>query len=143
MSATPTTVDRELHEARRTVRQFWNHVDLCYCGTPAALLELLLFALNAYGPPGDWRDDERPDLGNPTHMLLAYMLDAWDLTDHGTSLYGASLTRDGIRLRDALRRVDLNTVLDQDWHDNEFALYPKPRTGPDEVHEGTWQSENR
>ncbi|MER5608204.1 hypothetical protein AB0F93_00340 [Micromonospora tulbaghiae] len=139
---TAATIDTELHEARRTVRQFWNYANLCYCGTPSELMRLILGALDAHGQAGDWREDERPDLSNPTHLLLAYQLDAWDLTEHGTSLGGAWLTRDGIRLRDALRRVDLDTALADDWADNEYALYPKRRTGPTELLEGTWETQN-
>lgn len=143
MSATPATIDRELHEARRTVRQFWHFTNLCGCGTPTLLAEQLLWALNAYGEPGTWHDDRPDPDNNPTHMLLAYMLDAWDLTDHGTSLYGAWLTRDGVRLRDALRRIDLNTFLDEDWWDVEHALHPKGRDGSGTLSEGEWETANR
>lgn len=90
------------------VDRFWTFAKLCRCGNPADLLRLVrdgLDVLAGEGYHGVWVD---------ANLALAYMLDAWELTEHGSSVYGSWLTDDGRALRDALGRVDFDTVLDAD-----------------------------
>lgn len=122
-----TEIDRELHEARRIVAAFWQWANLCHCGNTDEVLPFLRAALEAHGEPGP-EFDGGPDLaewwGDPKSMFVLYVLDGWGLTEHGVSVVGAWLSSDGIRLRDALRKVDPETVFDDDWFQNEEALNP-------------------
>lgn len=95
------------------VDRFWTFAKLCRCGNPETLAALILAGLNAHSESGP--DFEPPDLDwIDRNLPLAYMLDAWGLTEHGVGIYGAWLTPDGWALRRALSLVDLNTVLDAD-----------------------------
>lgn len=93
------------------VDRFWSFAKLCTCGNPEDLAGLVLAGLDAHHAPGDlghaW-----PGEWVAANLALAYMLDAWELTEHGSTIHGGWLTPDGAALREALRTADLRTVLD-------------------------------
>lgn len=142
------------HEALRTVAQFKQFIGLCRCGTPEAFLREVQVGLEAYAPAGQ-PDPERVPAGrggwspatNTAHMMTMYLLDCWDLTEHGTALPGGWLTADGIRLRDAFRLVDLTDGSgDLDsllpggaWWTREWALHPRGRDGSGIGSVGDWE----
>lgn len=130
-----TDPDLDLHEARRTVRQFWNWANLCYCGNPHHMIEVLRTALALHSAPGEKYEPLPPGtMDSPMALFVMYTLDAWKLTDHGGSVYGAWLTESGVRLREALLKVDPDTVFDEDWWDVEQVVNPNP----DGLCEGEW-----
>lgn len=139
--------DRTVHDARRLVLQFWDHTDLCHCGNPAILIHQLLQGLEAHPEPGqnDAGQWEQTQAWINANYWGACTLAAWDLTEHGSSVYGSWLTKDGIRLRDALRLVDPDTALDDDWIDAEYELYPDGRPGEpaDGSTYGSWKTAER
>lgn len=111
-------VDMARHEATLTVRSFWEWADLCFCGTRGEMIRLIAGALEGCGTIEETG-------GRISDVALAYALDAWGLTDHGACNGHYWLTRDGERLRDALRLVDLDTVLhDESWIDVEARRWP-------------------
>lgn len=137
----------ERHEALRTIGQFLDFVDLCRCGRLADLVVQIRDALELHeAPPFDERAN-RVDFDNPAHIALAYMLDAWKLTEHGSSIVGAWLTSDGVRLRNALRLVGVDgDALDEldypgDWWIREHELHPQGRDGSGCVSLGDWHPE--
>lgn len=107
--------ERARHEALRAIQQFRDFANLCGCGPAVDLLRLIHEGLEAYREPrgGDPASGDGLDVGERTGMLLAYQLDAWGLTDHGTSLAGGWLTADGVRLRNAMRLVDPEAYHDE------------------------------
>jgi hypothetical protein len=111
----------EIHEARRTVRQFWEWANLCQCGQPETIVRIIHGALIAHSEPGP-HFEGGPDarlMADPLTMFVLYAVDAWGLTDHGGGIGGAWLSDDGIRLRDALAKVNPETVFDEDWWESE------------------------
>ena len=85
---------------------------ICGCGTPAKALFTLLALLDwmhareasgcgySFNPP--FAPPRPPDVGDDgAKLLLFYMLESWDLTEHGGSGW---LTVEGHRWRLALRR---------------------------------------
>lgn len=78
----------------------------CGCGSPEeasrALLQLLRLhpLFEHYGELHDWIGDIGPE------YLLLYMLDRFELTEHGGSVGGAWLTEKGEAVRDALAREE-------------------------------------
>jgi hypothetical protein len=99
----------------RYIHWWWyEQANYCGCGDQVRVLELLRYGLRVtadpaakLGPPVAWPEDAL--------WLLAYQLDAWELTEHGTSLAGAWLTDDGRRLLNALEAVpDLELPHDPD-----------------------------
>lgn len=125
---------RSRHEALRTVGQFIQAAQLCACGGRARLMGLIHVALESYPEPGGPPVDDMT-LDEPANLILAYLLDAWDLTDHGSAISYCWLTADGVRLRDALRRLDLpagdldDLLPDGGWWIDEHRLYPHGRPG--------------
>lgn len=99
--------------ARTYIRDWWAGRDLCWCGCPQDALATIGQAL-ALHPRGDVRrrnvhewdelwERRREWLNDDGHLLTALVLDAWDLTEHGSSIYGAWLTVEGERLLAAIR----------------------------------------
>lgn len=93
--------------------RFWKMTGWCGCGPRQAMLAAVLEGLEAHGVSGE-KPYRYPGLWAEANLPLAYQLDAWGLTEHGTILTGGWLTPDGVALRDALRVVDFGTVLDND-----------------------------
>lgn len=137
----PATVNREVHEARRLLFQFWDFANLCYCGNTDRIIRVIHGALLAHSEPGEnFKPLDDALTSDATSLFVIYALDAWGLTEHGGSVYGGWLTPDGVRLRNALRLIDPGRALDDDWDDAEDALYPDGRPGlaPNENLHGTW-----
>jgi hypothetical protein len=88
----------------------------CGCGDPEAAAQALLSLLKN---PSLYRNEYfyqtvLPDPG--TRYLLLYILDRFELTEHGSSIYGAWLTEKGKAVRDALAREEsdnFNTLMEQ------------------------------
>lgn len=95
------------------IREWWFGRDLCGCGSSWWALHTVREALSLH-PVGDVRRrnvhewDELSELrlawlNEDGHLLIAAVLDAWELTEHGSSIYGGWLTGEGERLLAALR----------------------------------------
>lgn len=150
-----TEAQRERHEAQRTLGQFMTHAGICSCGTPEAFLRLLLTELDRYDEEGKART--AVNLEDAAALAFAVVLDAWDLTDHGTSITWSWLTRAGLRLRAALRRLDLGDAgrssedVDEllpsyqrevgNWWTREAQLNPRWREGARYVELGEWETD--
>jgi len=133
----------EQHEAMRLVLQFWTYANLCHCGNTHLMMRALLDGLEIHSEPGHGDDDQRKRAQQwvSANLFAAYALDAWHLTEHGSSVYTSWLTPSGIRLRDALRTLGPDASLDFDgWAKVEYELYPDGRPGQPEDghHEGEW-----
>ncbi len=152
MTAAASAFDREKHEAQRTVGQFMHHAGICSCGSPEEFLRLLLGHLERFdGAAGQaWKDRSLKD---PLNLTFAVVLDCWELTEHGGSIFGAWLTSSGVRLRDALRRLDLGDVgrssVDLDellpsykggWWSREHQYNPRTRDGVPYAELGEWET---
>lgn len=103
--------------AAQIVNHFWfNTAQFCGCGNSERILPLILDLLNRHGPDdqGEFDGGPQAEFSNDLDLLLMYCFDAWELTEHGGSVWGAWLTDEGLRLRSAMRAVNLATVLDED-----------------------------
>jgi hypothetical protein len=151
----PPGFDRNKHEAQRQVGRFMHHANLCWCGSPEDFLRLVLAQLERFDADGAKADDVDRVLAEPLNLTFAMMLDSWELTEHGSSLYGAWLTRAGLRLRAALRILDLGDAdrssVDLDellpsyeggWYAREAAVNPQWRQGARYVELGEWETES-
>ena len=142
-------IDVERHEALRLVGQFTDFISLCACGRPEEFLAQLLAGLNALPEPGQDRPvvEGWDPLTDTADMMTLYLLDCWDLTEHGTGIAGSWLRPTGIRLRDALRKVDLgagsadlDSLLSRGlWWKNEAVLHGQWREGAMQVALGEWR----
>ncbi len=111
-------VDIEVHEATMTVQSFWAWANLCHCGRPQVVLRQIAEALEHVAKPAT-------DRARVPDTLEWYVLDAWELTEHGTSSAFPWLTPNGRRLLDAIRLVDVDQVLgDKSWEDVERRRWP-------------------
>ena len=84
----------------------------CGCDSPEAASAALLRLLDLH-PLYDHRAEFEtwiPD--NGIADLLLYMLDSFELTEHGGTVGGAWLTPKGERIREALRRESTNNFMD-------------------------------
>lgn len=116
----------ELHEAKRALYQFQEFAKICTCGTPERMWRELGAALAAYHV-----EDKFAELGwIEENYLLAHVLDAWELTDHGGSIYGSWITPGGRRLRDALKLIlftgnpEVHCNDEETWWEAEHWLNP-------------------
>lgn len=77
----------------------------CGCGSPTAAYEALCRLLELH-PLYDHRDEVKAFFNNNTglEMLVLYMLDHLDLTEHGGSVGGGWLTDKGKAVMEALQR---------------------------------------
>lgn len=149
MAGDASGIDVDRHEALRLVGQFTDHISLCACGAPEEFLARLLAGLNALPEPGQARPvvEGWDPLTEPADMMTLYLLDCWDLSEHGTSVNGSWLRPAGTRLRDALRKVDLfagSADLDSllsggRWWKNEAVLHGQKRGRVTYVELGQWQ----
>lgn len=91
------------------IHTFWyGKASMCGCGDPVGVLGLIRDELARLSTRKD-RPDAPP---TPEWYLLAYSLDAWGLTEHGTSLGWPWLTEEGEALLAAMQAVDLTIALD-------------------------------
>lgn len=143
--------DEEKHEAQRAVGQFMNHASICWCGAPEDFLRLLLAELERFDEEG--RSREALPCRDPLRLTFAVVMDSWGLTDHGSSMSWAWLSPSGVRLRDALRKLDLGGVdrgsVDLDellpsrpdgWYAREAEHHPRTRDGVKYVDVGEWET---
>lgn len=152
MTASTGPVDVGRHEALRTVGQFMQFIGLCHCGAPEGFLGEVMRGLDCHPGPGEPRPARRLKTDDRADMLILYLLDCWDLTDHGTTILGGWLTPDGVRLRDALHTIELtdgNGRSDLDkllpgasWWKNEHVLNPRRREGVPYAELGEWKPED-
>ncbi len=141
------------HEALRTIAQFDQFIGLCGCASPESFLRQLQVGLEAYPTAGSGQPypvgDGFDPVTEPADMMTMYLLDCWDLTDHGTALPYGWLTRAGVRLRDAFRLVDLHdgsadldSLLPEGaWWQLEWQLYPNGRDGSGLGSVGEWEND--
>lgn len=92
------------------IHTFWyGKAQMCGCGDPPLVLAMIRDELAHCSI----RIANRPSLpATPERHLLAYSLDAWGLTEHGTSLAWPWLTDEGEELLAAMQSVDLDAALD-------------------------------
>lgn len=77
----------------------------CLCGRPEDACASLLRLLELH-PLYDHLDEVDAWIADSgVKYLLLYMLDKWDLTEHGGGVGGAWLSPLGIEVRDALRAI--------------------------------------
>ena len=92
------------------IHTFWyGKAQMCGCGEPVGVLAMIRDELAhcAIDIP------DRPDLPRtPERYLLAYSLDAWGLTEHGSGIGWPWLTDEGKALLAAMQSVDLDAALD-------------------------------
>lgn len=91
------------------IHTFWyGKANMCGCGDPEVVLAMIRDELARLSLKGDRPEPERA----PAWYLLAYSLDAWGLSEHGTSLGWPWLTDEGEALLAAMQSVDLASALD-------------------------------
>jgi hypothetical protein len=110
------------HYDTRAGAIYYDHLNFCGCGNPEAARELiakLLVGGKPWEPGGPARPcgvDEAAEIikADPeaAAWTLLYMLDAWELTEHGGSVNGAWLTPRGKQAAEifAAETIDLEDV---------------------------------
>jgi hypothetical protein len=101
-------------EANEKVCDFYREtLSFCACGDPARIAELLRAGLEWAAAIQTREGRESTD----TQLLVAYILDAHEMTEHGGSVTGAWLTPAGEDLLEALRSCG------DDWIDAGYEAY--------------------
>lgn len=86
------------------IHRFWFGAGMCGCGDPVEVLRMVRDELGRLDTrPGDGSRQPAPE--GRDWRLLGYLLDAWGLTEHGTSLAWPWLTDEGRDLLAALHSV--------------------------------------
>lgn len=105
--------------------EVWREWKFCECGNPEDVMALVRDALRAISDRGDalhalpghlgWSDGDEAarqiemkvlPLDSPQALLLRYLMASADLTEHGSSVFGAWLTDKGRDLLSFLDNVD-------------------------------------
>lgn len=88
------------------IHGFWyDEATMCGCGDPVEVLEMIRDELARLDTPPSGGVRRQPAPDTREHRLLAFLLDSWGLTEHGTSLAWPWLTDEGHALLAALRSV--------------------------------------
>lgn len=117
----------EFHEALRLVYQFEDYAKLCSCGDPELFWKNIFWHLEQYKRDGKFAEPDYIE----KHYVMVHVLDSWDLTEHGGSVYGAWISESGVRLLNALKVILMANVEnwhdEESWWDRENELYPDGR----------------
>lgn len=101
----------------------------CGCGDPEGALSFLrdvlsIFELRILEGKSHWEEGtaqlwQKLALGHPEYGLLGlsylYYLDSVGLLEHGTSIYGSWLSERGEEILQALREVDIETMMERPY----------------------------
>ena len=88
--------------------EIMHRLDFCGCGEPGRVVKCMREYLNAVAIDDfDDRGDRISDmLHDDAYLIMAYICDQHGLTDHGTSILGAWITRKGEEWLDLLNKED-------------------------------------
>lgn len=112
-----------LDEAKRYLHNFWfDKMKFCDCGDPAKVIswvgEILTEKEKIFSDYTEKYDPKKWEKHNqltdsPGGLLLEYLLDAAELTEHGGSVISSWLTSEGGKLLEAIKLVSNSN---EDWY---------------------------